>query len=51
MSWTSNDWTVDTARAQLGDAAFAAAWEAGRQTPLEQAIAFTLEEVSRAPDC
>ena len=38
---------VDTARAQLGDAFFAAAWAEGQAMTLEQAIAYALEV---APD-
>jgi predicted ATPase/class 3 adenylate cyclase len=34
---------VAVARAALGDAAFAAAWEAGRALPWEQAVAYALE--------
>ena len=32
------------ARITLGDADFASAWEEGKQMPLEQAIAYALEE-------
>jgi predicted ATPase len=37
------DRNAAVARAQLGDTAFAAAWDAGRAMPLEQAIAEALE--------
>jgi len=39
----------EIARAQLGDEAFAAAWEAGRTLSLEQAIALALEVAAEAP--
>jgi hypothetical protein len=35
---------VATARAQLGEEAFAMAWAAGRAMSLDQAIAYALEE-------
>jgi hypothetical protein len=35
---------LERARAALGAADFAAAWAAGRALPLEQAVAFALEE-------
>ena len=35
---------VVAARAALGGAAFAAAWAAGQAMPLEQAVAFALED-------
>jgi predicted ATPase/class 3 adenylate cyclase/Tfp pilus assembly protein PilF len=38
-----HDREVTTAREQLGEAAFAAAWEAGRGMPLEQVIAYALD--------
>ena len=39
------DRTVAAVRAQLDEAAFAAAWAAGRALSLEQAIAYALEAV------
>jgi hypothetical protein len=33
-----------TARAALGEAAFAAAWAEGRAMPLDEAVAYALEE-------
>ena len=39
------EWLIAAARAQLGDDAFAAAWEAGRAMPLEQAIEEALSAV------
>ena len=39
-----NDQAITAARAQLGEAAFAAAWAAGRAMRLEQAIAYALGE-------
>ena len=38
-----------TARAQLGDAAFAAAWERGRALTVEQAIAEAVDDAAEAP--
>jgi predicted ATPase/class 3 adenylate cyclase len=38
------DRAVAAARAQCGEAVFAAAWAAGRAMPLEQAIAYALED-------
>jgi non-specific serine/threonine protein kinase len=40
---------VDAVRARLGGAAFAAAWDAGRAMPLEEAVAYALERDERAP--
>jgi hypothetical protein len=37
------DPAVERARTQLGEQAFAVAWEAGRAMPLDQAIAYALE--------
>jgi len=34
--------SVDRVREQLGEAAFAAAWDEGRALPLDQAIAYAL---------
>ena len=46
---TEYDRNAAVARAQLGDQAFAAAWEAGRAMPLEQMIAEALEPPPEAP--
>jgi hypothetical protein len=40
--------SVDGARAAPGEAAFAAAWEAGRAMPSEQVISYALGEVDAA---
>jgi predicted ATPase/class 3 adenylate cyclase len=40
--------TTARARAQLGEAAFAAAWTAGQALPLEQAVAYALEDAPAA---
>ncbi len=39
-----HDDIVATARAQIDEASFEAAWAAGRAMPLEQAIAYALED-------
>jgi hypothetical protein len=41
--------TVDGARAALGEAAFAAAWAAGRAMSLQAAVAYALEISEAAP--
>jgi hypothetical protein len=38
-----------TACAQLGEAAFATAWEGGRALPVEQAIAEAVDDAAEAP--
>jgi predicted ATPase/DNA-binding SARP family transcriptional activator len=38
---------IADARARLGEAAFAAAWAAGRALPLKEAVAYALEEAAR----
>jgi non-specific serine/threonine protein kinase len=40
---------LDAVRARLGGAAFAAAWDAGRAMPLEEAVAYALAPAGRAP--
>ncbi len=48
---TRSDCTVATARAALGDEAFAAAWDAGSVLSLEEATAYALEaQPSAGPD-
>jgi hypothetical protein len=45
--------SIATVRAQLGDAAFAAAWAEGQALPLEQAVAYALDPATLpepAPD-
>jgi hypothetical protein len=45
---TQYEQAVTTARTQLDDAAWAAAWAAGRAMLLEQAVAYALEEADDA---
>jgi hypothetical protein len=39
-----HDRAVATARAELGEEAFAAAWEEGKKMTMEQAVEYALEE-------
>ena len=52
LEWPPLADTVATARAALDEAAFRAAWAAGRALPFEQALAYALEPQSRlaSPD-
>ena len=42
--------SLDRVRARLGQAAFFAAWDEGHALPLEQAIAYALDERDLAPE-
>jgi hypothetical protein len=41
---TDHDYALKAARAELGEGAFAAAWERGRAMPLEEAISAVLDD-------
>jgi tetratricopeptide (TPR) repeat protein len=41
---TDHDYALNAARAELGEGAFAAAWERGRAMPLEEAISAVLDD-------
>ena len=45
---TEHDYALNAARAELGESAFAAAWEWGRAMLLEEAISAVLDE-ERSP--
>jgi tetratricopeptide (TPR) repeat protein len=49
VDWATYEHDVTTVRAQLGTAAFAAAWAAGRALTLEQAIAEVMTDAVKAP--
>jgi hypothetical protein len=46
---TDHEYALNAARAELGEDAFAAAWEQGRTMPLEEAISAVLADEERSP--
>jgi hypothetical protein len=46
---TDHDYALNAAHTELGEDAFAAAWERGRAMPLEEAISAVLADEERSP--